>query len=84
MRDSARDLLRELPVDAVRWGYAQGWDVWAAYQDRRRSPLTWTRFRRACLIGSVLTKMREGRDQVMRELRAAGIAAVGRHILGET
>lgn len=88
-RESARALLREMDVEAVRVAYDQGVDVWAVYCGRRADPVRWEQVKRAATVMAAMALTRrsvellleaaeEARDLDAELLgREAGFAAGG-------
>mgnify|MGYP001576479676 CR=1 FL=1 len=54
MKDSARALLREMPIEAVRAAYGEGVDVWAVYCRRHVNQFQWETVKRAGIVLAVL------------------------------
>lgn len=50
--NSARALLLEMHVEAVRYAYAQGVDVWAVWLARNVDPFRWENVKRAATVGA--------------------------------
>lgn len=58
---SARNLLRDVPVEAVRFGYDSGHDVLALWRDEGVHEFgRWAVIRRALIVGGAMTILKDG------------------------
>ncbi|KJS38313.1 MAG: hypothetical protein VR70_10310 [Rhodospirillaceae bacterium BRH_c57] len=72
-KHSARALLREMPVDAVRYGYAHGVDVWAVYCERKYDPFRWETVRRAAIVGVIAERIASALSPLTRSRQQSKI-----------